>query len=136
MPKSAHKCLRDTSAGWSSTPKRLRGGSARRAARAVALTEKVDQDFELGRHVDSARVVQKVAWKLGAVLVEHAQEALLGYELIHHALEHVCQSEPKGRGIHQDRAVVGDDAPVDRDLEVLAVLDELPAIDGAARDLS
>ncbi len=49
--------------------------------------------------------------------------------------EDVRQPEPLDCRINEDGPVVRDDVPVDRDLEVLAVLPESPAIYGALRDL-
>src|ERR1700737_5012554 len=113
-----------------------RAFSARWAAWTVNLLEEVDQVLELRLEVEPARIVEKVAWNLWAVLVEHAHEALLGHECAHHVLEDVRKPDPLGRGIDQNRTVVGHDVALDRDLEVLAVLYELPATDGAAGALS
>src|ERR1044071_4402873 len=119
-------------AGWATGQDGTFAPSARCTAWAGALLEEVDQDLELWREVEPARGVEEVAWNLRAVLVEHAYETFLGHERGHHVLEDVRTPDPLGGGIDQDRAVVGHDVSGDRDLEILAVLDELPAIDGAA----
>src|SRR6267142_1118801 len=103
------------------------------ATPALALFEEVDQRLQLGREVHPARVVKEVARNLRAILFQHPHEPFLSHELLHHALEHVRQPEPVEGSVDEHGSVVRDDVPLYGDLEVLALLDEPPAIYSAAR---
>jgi hypothetical protein len=60
---------------------------------------------------------------------------VLRHVVSHHALELVREPEPVDGRVDEQGAVVRHDAPVDGDLDVLAILQELPAVDGPLRDL-
>ena len=65
--------------------------------------------------------------------VQDAHEPLARDECGRHAFEDVREPETFGRGVDEDRPVVGDDAPLDGDLDLLTASGEPPAGDAASR---